>query len=179
MRYGDLNYVCTLLWWAAPARTRFRWTTQSIPVLKPLLHNTASGEITARLPLSLRLDAFCTVKAVLVSWTRGGRCHSNRKAWQNDRSLKSAHPKKFILSVNSLSVISVYENVFWPIVLVLVSVFVYENNLGLEQTLIKGNAWLSSWDVNCVTSNEDKHSAPPYSPSQNRDFLKPKLCLND
>ncbi len=64
------------------------------PQMKPLLHNTASGENTVRLSLSLILDAFYTVKAVLVSWTRGERYHSNRKAWQNDYSLKSAHPKK-------------------------------------------------------------------------------------
>ncbi len=46
MRNGDLNYVCTLLWRATVACTCFRWTTQSIPALKPFLHKTASGEIT-------------------------------------------------------------------------------------------------------------------------------------
>ncbi len=51
---------------------------------EPLQHARASDEqrnqksplYTARLSLSLILDAFYTVKAVLVSWTRGGRYHS-------------------------------------------------------------------------------------------------------
>ncbi len=65
--------------------------------VRALLHKTASGENTAWLSLSLILDAFYTVKAVLMSWTRGRRYHSNRKSWQNDHSLKSTHPKKFIM----------------------------------------------------------------------------------
>ncbi len=90
--YSKINAI----WW-------FKWcldftfmsrSSAHAPQMKPLLHNTASGENTVRLSLSLILDAFYTVKAVLVSWTRGERYHSNRKAWQNDYSLKSAHPKK-------------------------------------------------------------------------------------
>ncbi len=38
--------------------------------------------------------------------------------------------------------ISVYENVFWPIVLVLVSVFVYENNLGRCVVHLFYSLWL-------------------------------------
>ncbi len=70
--------------------------------MKPLLHNTASGENTARLSLSLILDAFYTVKAVLVLWTRGGRYHSNRKAWQNDYSQVNSS-KNWNSVFNSLS----------------------------------------------------------------------------
>ncbi len=73
--------------------------------MKPLLHNTASGENTAWLSLALILDACYTVKAMLVSWTRGG-CgphHSNSKAWQNDYSLVSSSKTFHSVSVNSLS----------------------------------------------------------------------------
>lgn len=47
---------------------------------------------------------------------------------------------------------------------------------GLGQTLIKGNALLSPWDINSVTSNADNHSAPLSLLSQNS-FLKRKLYL--
>ncbi len=57
---------------------------QRIIVLKPLLHYTASSENTEWQSISLILDAFYTVKAVLVSWTRSEHYHGNCKAWQND-----------------------------------------------------------------------------------------------
>ncbi len=96
----ETRYYSKIWWfkWCLHCTLTSRSSTHALQ-MKPHLHNTASSKNTAWLSLSLILDAYYTVKAMLVSWTRGG-CgpyHSNCKAWQNDYSLKSAHPKRLIL----------------------------------------------------------------------------------
>ncbi len=45
----------------------------------PFTRDAASGGIAARLPLSLVVEAFCAVEAVLASRSLGGRYHSYKQ----------------------------------------------------------------------------------------------------
>lgn len=96
--YSKLNEIwwfkwCLHLTLSSRSSAHTLQMSNTINPIKPLLHRTWQAVKTLCAADFPQFGCFCTVKAVLVSWTPGRHCHSISKAWQNDYSLKSAHPK--------------------------------------------------------------------------------------
>ncbi len=62
-----------------PRGRRRRWRSRRPSPQGPFTRDAASGGIAARLPLSLVVEAFCAVEAVLALRSRDGRYHSYKQ----------------------------------------------------------------------------------------------------